>query len=240
MLRNRHKAVMFRRNIIIELWQGIVTNLADGLQISLHRQIGISNTLVHRIFGDMNRENTDLSLYNNSWYKPGGGLIKRALWYRFSSLFVNSRFPLSGFKIFLLRLFGAKIGTGCVVKPNVNVKYPWNLQIGNNTWIGEHAWIDNLTTVTIGNNCCISQGGFLLTGNHDYASKRFDLIIKPITLEDGAWVGAKSVVCPGVTMKSHSVLAVGSIATSDLEEWSIYQGNPAVKVKDRTSRVESK
>lgn len=184
----------------------------------------------------MNRENTDLSLYNNGWYKPGAGLLKRAFWYRFSSVFVNSRFPFSGFKIFLLRLFGAKIGTGCVVKPNVNVKYPWNLRIGNYTWIGEHAWIDNLTTVTIGNNCCISQGGFLLTGNHDYSGKRFDLIIKPITLEDGAWVGAKSVVCPGVTMKSHSVLAVGSVATSDLEEWSIYQGNPAVKVKDRTSR----
>ena len=184
----------------------------------------------------MKQENTDLSLYDNRWFKPGAGIFKRALWYWFNSVFVNSRFPFSGFKLFLLRLFGAEIGTGCVVKPNVNVKYPWNLRIGNHTWIGECAWIDNLTTVTIGSNCCISQGGFLLTGNHDYSSKKFDLIVKPIVLEDGAWVGAKAVVCPGVTMKSHAVLAVGSVATSDLEAWTIYQGNPAVKVKDRVNK----
>lgn len=185
----------------------------------------------------MNQERTDLSQYKNSWYKPGGSFVSRALWYRLSSAFVNSRFPFSGFKVFLLRLFGAQIGKGCVIKPNVNIKYPWNLKVGNHTWIGEHAWIDNLAAVTIGNNCCISQGGFILTGNHDYTSKKFDLIVRPVVMEDGAWIGAKAVVCPGVTMKSHAVLAVGSVATSDLEAWSIYQGNPAVKIKDRTSRV---
>ncbi len=184
----------------------------------------------------MSRTPTDLSKYDNNWYKPGRGFITRALWYRFSSVFVNSRFPFSGFKVFLLRMFGAKIGSGCVVKPNVNIKYPWNLTVGNNTWIGENAWIDNLTSVVIGNNCCISQGGFLLSGNHDYTSPEFDLIVKPIVLEDGAWVGAKAVVCPGVTMKSHSILSVGSVATGDLDEWSIYQGNPAVKVRDRMTK----
>jgi putative colanic acid biosynthesis acetyltransferase WcaF len=184
----------------------------------------------------VSRTNTDLSKYDNGWYKPGGSMVSRVLWYRLCSVFVNSRFPFSGFKIFLLRLFGAKIGKGCVVKPNVNVKYPWNLRIGDYTWIGEHAWIDNLTTVTIGSNCCISQGGFLLSGNHDYSKNTFDLIVKPIVLEDGAWVGAKAVVCPGVTMKTHSILSVGAVATGDLEEWSIYQGNPAVKVRDRVTK----
>jgi putative colanic acid biosynthesis acetyltransferase WcaF len=179
---------------------------------------------------------TDLSKYNNSWFKPGGTILSRALWYWFNTAFVNSRFPFSGFKIFLLRLFGAKIGKGCVVKPNVNIKYPWNLTMGNYSWIGENAWIDNLTAVTIGSNCCISQSGFLLTGNHDYAGPAFDLIVRPIVLEDGAWVGAKAVVCPGVTLYSHAILAVGSVATSDLQEWSIYQGNPAVKVRERITK----
>lgn len=183
----------------------------------------------------MTRVPTNLANYNNSWFNPGGNFISRALWYCFSSAFVSSRFPFSGLRIFLLRLFGAKIGKGCVVKPNVNVKYPWNLRVGNHTWIGEHAWIDNLTTVTIGNNCCISQGGFLLTGNHDYTGPDFDLIVRPIVMEDGSWVGAKAVVCPGVTLKSHAILTVGSVATKDLEEWSIYQGNPAVKIKDRST-----
>lgn len=179
---------------------------------------------------------TDLSRYNNSWFKPGGNFLSRMLWYWLSTLFVNSRFPFSGFRIFLLRLFGAKIGTGCVVKPNVNIKYPWNLRMGNYSWIGERVWIDNLTTVTIGSNCCISQGGFLLTGNHDYTGPYFDLIVRPIVLEDGAWVGARAVVCPGVTMHSHSILAVGSVATANLQEWSIYQGNPAVKVRERVTK----
>lgn len=185
----------------------------------------------------MNRESTDLSQYNNSWYDPGAGFIKRALWYRFNSIFVNSAFPFSGFKIFLLRLFGAKIGKGCVVKPCVNVKYPWKLSVGDYSWIGENAWIDNLSAVKIGSNCCISQGAFILTGNHDYSGKKFDLIVRDVTMEDGAWLGAKATLCPGVNMKTHSVLTVGSVATSDLEEWSIYQGNPAVKIKERTSRA---
>jgi putative colanic acid biosynthesis acetyltransferase WcaF len=90
--------------------------------------------------------------------------------------------------------------------------------------------------VNIGANCCISQGAFLLTGNHDYSKPEFDLIIKPIVLEEGAWIGAKSVVCPGIIVKSHAVLSVGSIATSNLEEWSIYQGNPALKVRDRVMK----
>ena len=60
----------------------------------------------------------------------------------------RSWFPISGFKRFLLRLFGAKIGKGVVIKPCVNIKYPWKLRIGNYVWIGENVWIDNLDTVT--------------------------------------------------------------------------------------------
>tara|TARA_B100000809_G_scaffold264490_2_gene320475 strand:+ start:1014 stop:1424 length:411 start_codon:yes stop_codon:yes gene_type:complete len=132
-----------------------------------------------------------------------------------------------------LRLFGAKIGKGVVIKPKVNIKYPWKLSIGDYSWIGEKVWIDNLDHVTIGKNCCLSQEAMLLSGNHDYSNPSFDLIVKPIILNDGSWVGAKSVVCPGVTLYEHAILAVGSIATKNLEANSIYQGNPAIKIKDR-------
>ena len=113
--------------------------------------------------------------------------------------------------------------------------YRWEARtiIGDDVWIGEGAWIDNLAQVKIGSNCCISQGAMLLTGNHNYKKPTFDLITKGITLEEGAWVGAKAVVCPGVTCESHSVLSVGSIAVSSLEPYWIYQGNPAIKVKER-------
>jgi putative colanic acid biosynthesis acetyltransferase WcaF len=87
--------------------------------------------------------------------------------------------------------------------------------------------------VNLGNNVCLSQGSMLLTGNHDFRKKTFDLIIKPITLEDGVWIGAKSVVCPGVYAESHSILTVQSVVTSRMEAYTIYQGNPAKPVKIR-------
>ena len=177
---------------------------------------------------------TDLSLYDNSWYHIGAGNFKNILWSCCNILFVKcSLQPLSVIKVRLLRLFGAKIGKGVVIKPGVNIKYPWNLSIGDYSWIGENVWIDNLAKVKIGNNVCVSQGAMLLCGNHDYKRPTFDLMVKPIVIEDGAWVGAQSTVCPGVTMHLHSVLAVGSIASKDLMPYSIYRGNPAVKVAER-------
>lgn len=176
---------------------------------------------------------TDLSSYDNSWYNPGSA-FKRGCWYITNVLFfLNPWMPLSGIKVGLLRMFGATIGSGVVIKPRVNIKYPWNLVIENHVWIGEEVWIDNLAQVTIGSNCCLSQGAMLLCGNHDHKKSSFDLIVKPIVLEEGAWVGAKAVVCPGVTCHSHSLLTVGSMATQSLDAYTIYQGNPAQKVKER-------
>ena len=176
---------------------------------------------------------TDLSTYNNSWYQPGSRL-KRLAWYYVNEFFFKSSLlPISGIKVILLRLFGAKIGTDVIIKPNVNIKYPWMLSIENQCWIGEAVWIDNLENVTIESNVCLSQGAFLLCGNHDYKSKSFDLIVKPIVLKQGAWIGAKSIVGPGVTVFEHAILSVGSTASSDLEAYGIYRGNPAQKVKQR-------
>jgi putative colanic acid biosynthesis acetyltransferase WcaF len=181
----------------------------------------------------MSSGQTDLSAFNNKWYNPGASVIKRALWFCFNTTFFCSRFPFSGFKRFLLRMFGARVGKAVIIRPGANIKAPWFLEIGDNAWIGENAWIDNLAKTTIASDCCISQGAMLLTGNHDYSKTSFDLIAKGITLEKGVWIGAKAVVCPGVTCKSHSVLTVASVASSDLEAYSIYRGNPAVKVRER-------
>ena len=177
---------------------------------------------------------TDLSRYDNSWYHPGGGSLKRVAWYFVNILFfINPLNPLSRLKAALLRMFGAKVGKGVVIKPGVNIKYPWRLEVGNYTWIGENVWIDNLARVKIGSNVCISQGAMLLCGNHNYKKSTFDLMIGDITLEDGSWVGAQSIVCPGVTVHSHAVLGVNSVANHDLEPYSVYQGNPAQKVRIR-------
>ena len=179
---------------------------------------------------------TDLSKFNNSWYHPGANALKRALWYYVNLIFFKSSWlPISGLKVFLLRLFGATIGKKVNIKPSVNIKYPWRLILGDYVWIGENVWIDNLDNISIGSNSCLSQGAMLLCGNHNYKKESFDLMTGKIILEDGVWIGAKAIVCPGVTCHSHSVLSVASVATKDLDANSIYQGNPAVKVKSRSS-----
>jgi putative colanic acid biosynthesis acetyltransferase WcaF len=175
----------------------------------------------------------DLAKYNNSWYKPGSA-VKRFIWHYVNLLFFKSGvFPFYGIKVFLLKLFGAKMGKNILIKPHVNIKYPWFLTLGNNIWIGENVWLDNLGEITIGNNVCISQGALLISGNHDYTVTSFDLIVKPIVLEDGVWICAKAIICGGTICKSHSVITAGSIVSSQTESYGIYTGNPAIKVKSR-------
>ena len=176
---------------------------------------------------------TDLSSFDNSDFRPGSR-VAIILWYCCSHLvFTHAWLPFNGLKRSLLRLFGAEIGAGVVIKPKVRIKYPWHLCIGQHSWIGEDVWIDNLGKVDIGAHCCISQGATILSGNHDYKQPSFDLIVKPITLEDGVWIGARSTVVQGIHCASHSILTVGSVAAADLEAYSIYSGVPAVKVRER-------
>lgn len=175
----------------------------------------------------------NLHKFENSWYKPGNK-IKILIWYFINMFVFRSMFPFpSIFKVKILSAFGAKIGSNVIIKPNISIKYPWLLEVGHNCWIGEGVWIDNLALVTIGDNVCLSQGSYLLTGSHDYKKEAFDLLLGSIVLEDGVWIGAKAIVCPNVTCKSHSILSVGSVATKDLEDYGIYQGNPAVWKRKR-------
>lgn len=178
--------------------------------------------------------NVELKKFENSNYYPGGGFLKRALWYCVNGLIFHSwLFPCSVMKCAILRWFGAKVGRNVVMKPRINIKYPWFLDIGDYVWLGEGVWIDNLAMVRIKDNVCISQGAYLLTGNHDYTDASFQLIVKGISLEKGVWVGAMSVVCPGVSMAEHSILSVSSVLQSDTEPYGIYRGNPAVKIRER-------
>jgi len=179
-------------------------------------------------------QKVSLSSYTTKSFSPGASKIYIALWFLISVLIVRNPIVIfSSLKVVTLRLFGAKIGTGVVIKQGVNIKYPWWLHVGNHVWLGENVWIDNLVQVDIGDNACISQGAMLLTGNHNYKLETFDLITEPITIEEGVWIGAKSIVCPGVRCKKYSILTVGSVAIGDLEESMIYQGNPAVAKRSR-------
>ena len=133
----------------------------------------------------------------------------------------------------LLRAFGARVGRKVVIKPGVRVKYPWLLEVGDHSWLGEDCWIDNLAAVKIGCNVCISQGAYLCTGNHDWSDPAFGLVVKPITLRDGAWVGARAVIAPGVEIGECGVAAAGSVVTKEIAPYEIHAGNPARFVRRR-------
>lgn len=175
-----------------------------------------------------------LRTFDGSGFDKGAGLLKTALWYFVNALFVRASWnPFMGIKVWLLRLFGARIGKRICIKNNVIIKSPWNLVIGDDCWIGEGCWIDNLDKVVIGDNVCVSQGAMLLTGNHDYTVSSMPYRNAPIDIEDGAWIGARATVCPGVTVRRNAILTVGSTATGDMEANGIYQGNPATRVRER-------
>lgn len=171
--------------------------------------------------------------FNIGDFKIGASKLKQFLWYYTDVFFFKSRLiPVSGILAMLLRLFGAKIGKEVRIKPGIHIKYPWKLEVGDYSWLAD-CYIENLELVKIGQNCCISQQAVLITGNHNYKKPTFDLITSPILLESGVWIGATAKVCPGVKLSSHAVLTMGSVATSNLVAYGIYQGNPAVKIKDR-------
>lgn len=181
----------------------------------------------------MNKETQLHKNFDKKGFDIGASSLKMLCWYFTSVFFFRSGLiPFSSILVFLLRLFGAKIGKDVRIKPYTYIHYPWKLIVGDHSWLAE-CRIENLAEVNIGKNVCISQEAMLLTGNHDYKKTGFNLITKPIILEDGVWIGARATVCPGITAHSHAVLTVGSIATKNLEAYSIYQGNPAVKIKDR-------
>jgi putative colanic acid biosynthesis acetyltransferase WcaF len=176
----------------------------------------------------------DLSRFSNPEFDRGASRFKEALWLLVSCLFFTSTLPWSSaLRVFFLRCFGAKVGRGVVIKPQVKITFPWKLKIGDHVWLGEECWLLNLERIIIADNVCISQRAFLCTGNHNYKSPTFDLIVKPIQVEAGAWIGAGAFVGPGVTVGTHAVLAAGSTATDDLQPYGIYRGNPALLVKQR-------
>lgn len=176
----------------------------------------------------------DLGAFSNPEFDRGAPRWKEFGWMLLSALFFRHSLALgNGLKIRLLRVFGAQIGRGVLIKPGVQIKFPWRLAIGHHCWIGENVWIDNLAPVSIGAHVCISQGAYIFTGNHNYKKRGFDLMVQPVSIEDGAWVGAQAIVCPGASIGTHAVVAAGSVATGILKAYGIYQGNPATWMRQR-------
>lgn len=164
----------------------------------------------------------------------GASKMKEFFWYLCKILLIQSSLPVPGFvKIAVLKMFGAHVGKRVVIKPRVNIHFPWKLIIGDNVWIGEEVFILNFELIRIGDNVCISQRAFLCGGNHDFRVPSMPYKNDSINLLDGCWIGANVFVGPGVTVGIDTVVVAGSIVSSNLEANGIYRGNPAIKIKNR-------
>lgn len=184
------------------------------------------------------RARVDLARYRNPPdLDKGCGFAVRALWFLANAFVLQNRaLPSSAARILALRLFGARIGPGAIVRPGVNVKSPWYLTMGANCWLGENVWIDSVAPVSLGDNVCISQGAYLCCGNHDWADPAFGKKVRPITVEGGVWIAAHAVIMPGVVLRSHSVVSAGAVVTRNTEPYTVYAGNPATAVRNREIR----
>jgi putative colanic acid biosynthesis acetyltransferase WcaF len=163
-----------------------------------------------------------LDLFCNTNFERGASRLKEAFWLLVSGLFVESWLPGSGWRVALLRLFGARIGEGVVIKPGVKVKFPWRLAVDKNSWIGERVWIDNLGQVTIGKHACLSQGAYLCTGSHDWTSESFDLIVAPISIADHAWICAYTTLAPGSSIGEGAVVTMGRTTVGQVQAWTVW------------------
>ena len=151
-------------------------------------------------------------------------LIGVAFWWLISNLIFVNAFTPGSLRPTILRIFGATVGTGVSIRRGVRVHFPWNLEIGDQCWIGEEVWFMNHEKVTIGSNVCISQRSIICSGGHDYRSSSLEYAHKPVKIKDGAWVCLDAKVLPGVTIGECSVVSAGEIARKSLPDYSMLVG----------------
>lgn len=150
----------------------------------------------------------DLNTFEKPYIPDNKSLLVRSSWYLVNAVFFNSSFALlpSGIKSLILKVYGASVGKNIVIKPRVNIKYPWKLTIGSHVWLGEMVWIDNQCSVTIGSNVCISQGAYIFTGNHNWNKSSFDFFCKPVNISSSTWITAFTVIGPGSNIEENTAV----------------------------------
>jgi putative colanic acid biosynthesis acetyltransferase WcaF len=165
-----------------------------------------------------------------------GRLVWSITW---TLLFRPSPRPFHSWRAFLLRVFGAKLGPNCHFYPRSRVWAPWNLECADGVTLGDEAEIYNPSLVTMGSHAIVSQQAYICGATHDYNDPAFPLISFPMSLGAYSWVCARASVSPGVNVGEGAVLGLGSVATRDLEPWTVYAGVPAQRVKQRVGREQS-
>jgi len=160
-------------------------------------------------------------------------MIRRVLWGLVKPLFSFSPRTLFAWRVLLLRLFGAKVGRNVHIYNSATIYFPWHLEIGDHSAIGEHAYIYNLGSIAIGNKTTISHRAHLCAGTHDYTNSALPLLKPEIEIADQAWICADAFVGPGVHVGEGAVVGARAVAMKDVAPWTVVAGNPAQFVKKR-------
>lgn len=174
----------------------------------------------------------DLSRYSTRGFSRGAPRWKEALWLGTKLIFFQMSVPWpSALRVGLLRVFGARVGRGVVIRERVNISFPWRLELGDHVWLGEEVMILSLACVTIESNVCISQRAFLCTGSHNFQSPDFDLLTSPIVIRSRSWIAAQAFIGPGVEVGPGSMVAASSVVSRNVPPNVLVRGNPAALAK---------
>lgn len=172
-------------------------------------------------------------------FRGRSALTTQIWWIVQATLFRGSPQAFYGWRRALLRMFGARIGRRVLVRPTVRITYPWKVEIGDYSWIGDQVDLYSLGPIIIGKNAVISQGSYLCTGTHDHTSIDFPIKAAVITVEDEAWIAARAFVHPGVTIGRGAVVGACSVVFADVPAMTIVAGNPARPRGPRAAVVEA-
>ena len=177
--------------------------------------------------------NLDISRNRSAQKYTKSEMLRRVLWIFGKLFFRLSPRPCFGWRRFVLRCFGAKVGAHVHLYPTTRIYYPWNLTVGDWSAIGEDALIYNLGAITLGQKVTISHRAHLCAGTHDYAHPDLPLLNPPIVMRDQAWICTEAFIGPGVTVGEGAVVGARAVVVKDVEPWTIVAGNPAKPIKQR-------
>ena len=169
----------------------------------------------------------DLRRYDQSHYDRGRPGWFVMLWWLVQAI----AFPLTphsfhGIRIALLRLFGADIGEGVVIRPGARFFYPWNVKIGDYSWVGDGVVFYSWDQITVGRHAVVSQKSYLCAGSHDMTDPTFKLQTAPITIGNGVWIATDCFIAPGVTIGANAVIGGRSSVFKDMPAAKVCMGSP--------------
>jgi putative colanic acid biosynthesis acetyltransferase WcaF len=177
---------------------------------------------------ELEPEVQDISSFSLPYnFRGRSAVVVVAWWFIQSTLFAGSPQGLFGFRRWLLRLFGAAVGKGALIRPTARITYPWKVRIGDYAWIGDNVELYSLGQISIGNNAVVSQRSYLCAATHDYRRRAFDIVAIPIVIEDEAWVAADVFIAPGVTVGRGAVVGARSSVFADVPPMMVSYGSPA-------------